>query len=433
METHKPGEAIGLDAKQIADELEKFKLRLLLDYPFFGDILLRLPIIQDDGIPTACTDGRTIRWSAGFFGTLYPAQMRYVLMHEVLHTLLLHPLRTQGLDHEVWNIAADLVVNQMCDALASDFRRKQGLLLERPYSGVFSQVPLDESAENLYWKILEDNKGRRKRGTLLIRKQYRTPGGAGSEPLPVALPDSDLRGRHNGGLRLTPEEQKALEAQIGILIRTAAGDTRGDGVSTLVQRAVLQLTAAKPLDWRKILKDFLSEVQSDDTSYTTPERKYLHMGLILPGHGMQEGGDLESVWAFVDSSGSVSQDALEQFLTELYNITKEFGCVMNIAYWDTEVTDVYTKLRSAKQVLTAQPMHYGGTDINCVYRYIQERKLKPAVALILTDGYFGIPDPVLKKCLNPRNTILLLCNDSENPVYKTVGRVCRLTAKRSAK
>ena len=141
METHKPGEAIGLDAKQIADELEKFKLRLLLDYPFFGDILLRLPIIQDDGIPTACTDGRTIRWSSGVFGTLYPAQMRYVLMHEVLHTLLLHPLRTQGLDHEVWNIAADLVVNQMCDALASDFRRKQGLLLERPYSGVFSQVP----------------------------------------------------------------------------------------------------------------------------------------------------------------------------------------------------------------------------------------------------------------------------------------------------
>ena len=213
METHKPGEAIGLDAKQIADELEKFKLRLLLDYPFFGDILLRLPIIQDDGIPTACTDGRTIRWSSGFFGTLYPAQMRYVLMHEVLHTLLLHPLRTQGLDHEVWNIAADLVVNQMCDALASDFRRKQGLLLERPYSGVFSQVPLDESAENLYWKILEDNKARRKRGTLRIRKQYRTPGGAGSEPLPVTLPDSDLLGRHNGGLKLTPEEQKALEEQ----------------------------------------------------------------------------------------------------------------------------------------------------------------------------------------------------------------------------
>ena len=130
METHKPGEAIGLDAKQIADELEKFKLRLLLDYPFFGDILLRLPIIQDDGIPTACTDGRTIRWSAGFFGTLYPAQMRYVLMHEVLHTLLLHPLRTQGLDHEVWNIAADLVVNQTVRIISGPLADFDGVISE---------------------------------------------------------------------------------------------------------------------------------------------------------------------------------------------------------------------------------------------------------------------------------------------------------------
>ena len=39
METHKPGEAIGLDAQQITAVLETFKLRLLLDYPFFGDRL----------------------------------------------------------------------------------------------------------------------------------------------------------------------------------------------------------------------------------------------------------------------------------------------------------------------------------------------------------------------------------------------------------
>ena len=41
----------------------------------------------------------------------------------------------------------------------------------------------------------------------------------------------------------------------------------------------------------------------------------------------------------------------------------------------------------------------------------------------------GAPESALKKCLNPHKTILLLSNDSVNPVYKTVGRVCRLTAR----
>ena len=415
-----------MKADEVTAVLQAFKLRLLVEYPFFGDILLRLPIIRDDSVPTACTDGRTIRWSADFFEPLTAPQIRYVLMHEVFHTLMLHPLRLKGLDHEIWNVAADLIVNQMCDTLKATLRAAPDLKMERPPEGLFSPILFNETAENLYWKILDDNKDRQHSGILMIRKDYRYGPGT---PMPVKLPVSDLRGRHNGGLKLTPEQQKLLEQEISNLIRQAASESRGDGMSCAVQRALLQLVAAKPLDWRKILKDFLSEAQSDETSYATPERKYLHMELILPGHGMEEGGDLDSVWAFVDSSGSVGQDALNSFLTELYRITKDFGCVMNIAYWDTEVTDVYTKLRNHKQVLTAQPKHSGGTDINCVYRYIQEKKLKPLVALILTDGYFGVPDPVLKKCLNPHKTILLLCNDSVNPIYKTVGRVCRLTAR----
>ncbi len=84
----------------IDQDLRQFKSDMLMYRPFFGDILLRLPIVQDDSIETACTDGRVIRWNGDFFSGMNSAQRHYVLMHEVLHTLLLHPSRMQGHDFE---------------------------------------------------------------------------------------------------------------------------------------------------------------------------------------------------------------------------------------------------------------------------------------------------------------------------------------------
>ena len=409
----------------IEKELRAFRTRMLIERPFYGDILLRLPIIRDDSISTACTDGRTIRWNERFFSSLTPPQQHYVLMHEVFHILLKHPLRLQERDPEIWNAAADIIVNNMCDRLALDLRLHPGLELQRPPEGIFRDVDQAETAENLYERIREDNRERKgNSGGIVIRRSYRPY--AQNQQDNIQLPEGDLLGGGIGGIKLSEEEMKALEAQIASMISEAGSHSRGSGGSGYIPRELLQLTKSAVLDWRGILRDFLTEVESDETSYTTPERKYLHMGLILPGHGLKEEGELESLWAFVDSSGSIGQADLNEFLTQLYRIAKEYRCEINIAYWDTSVTDVYEKLRREKQVLEAQPHHSGGTDINCVYRYVRERNLRPWVSLILTDGDFGTPDASLQKALPRKSTILLLCNNSNRPVYQTVGKVCRL-------
>ncbi len=414
--------------ESIEAELHRFKAGMLISYPFYGDILLRLPILRDDTVPTACTDGRAIRWSTSFFLPLLPEEQRYVLMHEVFHTLLGHPLRAAGRDPAVWNVAADIIVNNMCDALAHTVASNPALRLKRPDSAVFCSVPPEETAENLYGKILSDNR-QRERGGLLVRRDYRKAPDAGNDRLiPADIPVPDLLKGAPGGPPLSTEEREAAEQLAASLIRHAASEAgHSEYGSFKIPAPLLKLAKPKPLNWWKALKDFLSEAQSDETSYATPERKYLHMDLILPGHGLSENGELESVWAFVDSSGSIGGEDLSQFLTQLYRIVKDFRCEMNVAYWDARVTDVYTKLRGGKQVAAARPGHSGGTDINCVYRYVRDHHLHPWVALILTDGYFGTPDPQLKRTLRADRTILVLCNRSENPVYETIGRVCRLT------
>ena len=150
------------------------------------------------------------------------------------------------------------------------------------------------------------------------------------------------------------------------------------------------------------------------------------MDLILPGYG-QSDEKIEEIWAFVDSSGSVGKNEMEQFLTQLYRIAKEFKCVFNICYWDTQVTDVYKKILKEDDILKSLPLHSGGTDINCVYRWLKDNKVRPDVMLILTDGYFGSLDRSLFVPSLGKKTILVLSGAiPTNDDMKRMGKITRL-------
>jgi predicted metal-dependent peptidase len=52
---------------------------------FYGALVMSLADVIDTGIPTACTDGRVIRWNPTFVAGLSTKELRGVLMHETLH------------------------------------------------------------------------------------------------------------------------------------------------------------------------------------------------------------------------------------------------------------------------------------------------------------------------------------------------------------
>ena len=417
---------------KIEDGLADFISRVLVYAPFYGDILLRIPIEQNDSqAPTAATDGKRIWWNSQFMGSLSEPQRNYVLMHEVLHILLMHPSRGFNRDRQSWNQAADIQVNHFCDRIAQDLKNLSGeLLMDRPPSGFFTpvQTQFDQvTAEDLY-------------GVLMAEKASgsgENPGsGAGNWQTRRMLAETKLYGGGTLDDLLRPaeglsdiESMAEADSVVREMIRQAVGtNMRSMAGSCFVPGAVIELTRSKPLDWRVILKDFLMDnpALSEETSYTTPERKYLHMDLIIPGHCMDDEGEIEEVWAFVDSSGSIGQNEMNRFLTELYHIVREFRCILHLAYWDTSVTDIYRNIRREKQLLRSLPKHSGGTDINCVYGWMEKNRIRPGLMIILTDGYFGTPNASYLLKSRTEKTILVISNESQNPVYEKIGRVCRL-------
>jgi len=89
----------------MADELITNKLvaartRLIIEKPFLGTLVLRLPLEAADPqwCKTSATDARKIYYNAQYIEQLNIEQTQYVLAHEALHCALSHFARRQHRD-----------------------------------------------------------------------------------------------------------------------------------------------------------------------------------------------------------------------------------------------------------------------------------------------------------------------------------------------
>ncbi len=386
--------------------LTKFKMDMMRAYPFYGDIMLKIPLIEDKNIPTACTNGRNIRYNPNFFRDLSEGERNYIYLHEVMHIMLLHWKRCGYRDPEIWNVAADWVINSRLDSFK--YRMPNYIKFNKPLQGCFLDIRYRQDyTEKLYDIMINQKIKSTKDGCIFIdKRKYDNP-----------IKDLDAPDK------LSEEESESTSKMVKAMVQDAM-KRRGGEESLYLPREIMQLVATKKLPWRKLLYDFLQEKEDDESSYFTPERKYIHMDLIVPGIGKKD-DDLGEIWAFIDSSGSIGGDELSQFMTQLYRVAKEFECTFNIAFWDTEVTDVYKGITKKEDILKCMANHSGGTNINCVYDYLRDNHIKPEVMIILTDGYFGTllnPDKKLKE-----KTILVLSKDSADiPDNNDIGRLAKL-------
>lgn len=406
----------------IEKEIQRFKMELLRKMPFYGDVIAHIEFVKNKNIPTAATNGKVIWYNPDFFSGINSGYRNFIIMHEFFHIMLRHGMRNADgeKDAAIWNAACDIIINDMLIKMRYSFI-SNGISYQRPDKGIFADIKKNETAENLYAKIKSDNEtGNKNTGKLIIRKQY-IADKMDIKDICIYDNPSDIK-----IYDMRSDEIKLNDLAISELISRSASKNRASMGSYRIPSEMLALTRSKRLNWKKLLKDFLTQEIGDETSYTTPERKYIHMDMILPGHSLCE-ENVEEIWAFVDSSGSIEHPELEQFLTQLHRISREFKCVFNICFWDVEVNAVYKKILREDDIFKCIPKTSGGTDINCVYRWLHKNKVKPDVMLILTDGYFGrITAPEFNSKLS-KKTILVLSSDiSINDDIKRIGKIAKL-------
>ena len=129
-------------------DIESIKRKMLVKYPFFGSIVANVKYNENRTIKTAGTDGEVIHYNPDFLEKLSIEEQIFIFAHEVCHIAFNHILRSEGKDHEIWNIATDAVINA--------FLKKDGLKMAK--GGVDIADAINYDAEQLYEKLLQEKK-----------------------------------------------------------------------------------------------------------------------------------------------------------------------------------------------------------------------------------------------------------------------------------
>lgn len=360
---------IKLTAEQ---RLEKAVIKLMSKKqltPLFGVMMIGTKRICDKA-PTAYTDGKNEVYGRAYVDSMGDKKLRGLMLHELGHKMFMHMTTWQHLwkiNPQRANIAADFVVDQWIqDEIDEAARNGDPLDVEIPdpmidpaYKGFSVQQVWDALPKR------NDQYGKAARGEM------------------SGTPGKDEHGWENASA-MTPEEKQALAQEIDAAIRQGFCNTPASGRSRMIN----ELMEPK-VDWREQTRDFVLTLcaGSDYGSWRRPNRRFIGAGHYLPSGVSERVGEL---LVGIDTSGSIDQQALSEFLAELAGIVRDAKPErIRLLYWgDSVVADeVYEADAMTTLISSTKPADGGGTDPQCVARYIAEHSLSPQAIVMLTDGY----------------------------------------------
>lgn len=191
----------------------------------------------------------------------------------------------------------------------------------------------------------------------------------------------DPSGKDGG--KATREEIQAAEQEAKIKIVQALEQSKNRGnVPAGIARLVQEILEPK-VDWKQLLRNLIDQVARNDYNWQTPNRRFIHSGIYVPGIKSRE---LGTVVVAEDTSGSVGQKALDQFNSELTSIVEEFDTNVWLLPTDVKVHNPQEFTRHDLP-LKAKICGGGGTSFRHPFEWVSEQEIGPTVMIYLTDGW----------------------------------------------
>jgi predicted metal-dependent peptidase len=321
------------------------------------------------------TNGYHIFYNPSWVSELSNVEIRGVIAHEILHVIFAHPERRKARQPVEWNIACDFAINQLLF--------EQGFVL--PVGALFSRDFLGMTAEEIYERIKTRGEPELCSSVPLDR----------SDDMDGAMPEiaSDLLDRDDPRCAPLQADDRPDRQQIEE-IRSAL---RSAALQKLTGRAAAsfstEIVAAEKsrVDWRSVMRCWLSErVHSDWSTYPFSKR-YLHRGLFLPSPRTYAPS---GVVLAIDTSGSMDNSTLAAILSELRAFASTFSCEFTVIEADAYIQRVI-EVQAGTDERMPEQMEFrgrGGTDFRPVFEWIQEnRDFAQTILIYFTDGFGSYP------------------------------------------
>jgi predicted metal-dependent peptidase len=382
----------------IQDQVARTTKSLIFTEPFYGLFLIGINKQYSNKIPTAGVSkqgiGMQLTINPEFYNELSEDHRFGLIKHELLHIAFGHLiLRDLYNDHKLFNIAADLEINQyILESKLPD----GGLLLSS-----FPELKLPiKAGTKKYYELLE---------------QAQEDGTSPSLDNLMDQMDGESQYCHSTWEEfdnLPEADKKLMQKQIEHQLKESAEQTEkrqgsipGE-LSDLIER-LRHIEPAK-FDWKGYLRRF---VGNSSIVYTKKlRRKYNKRYSGSPGLKIKF---KNHILVGVDTSGSVNNDELKEFFNELAHMHKT-GHKITIAQCDTS-------LNSVKEFNPKRDWEIhgrGGTSFQPVIDHFNEKRGLYTALVYLTDGEASNPDDCPKNTLWVLSSISTINNSLPGQVIK---------------
>lgn len=334
----------------------------------FSGLFMVGKVSVDDKTPTAKTNGLDVTYGRDFVGSLNDKQLGFLILHENMHKAYRHLVVWKTLyKRNRWlaNAACDYVINlQLKDydphgndiEFPTDKEGNELGLIDEQYRGM--------DAHQVFLKLLDEH------------GDVQPPDGGNG------LDDHDWEGAEE----MTDKEKEEAAKEVEDALRQGqilVGKMKGN-----VSREVQDLLTPK-VDWKEALRDFIKSTTAgkDQTTWRRLHKRYIGMDIVMPSTFDEKVGPITVA---IDTSGSIGHEELAQFLSEVKLICEEVKPEkLDILYWDTHVAghEVYSDAELANVVEVTEAKGGGGTEPECVPKYMRKHSMTPECLIMLTDGY----------------------------------------------
>lgn len=332
------------------------RTRLAVKHAFFGSILLNSKFEVDETFKTyGATDGCSrIIFNPIKCEKLSISQFMFFLIHEVMHIAYLHMPREGMKDHELWNVATDHVINLQVTDMG--YERPPNILYDTKYKGM--------SAEEVYEILLSDPNAK--------EAAEKNKDGGMDTHLPFPSGSNSIE-------KVKETVAKAYEAH------KASGEKAGTLPSGL-ELFIKGLLESK-VPWQRELHKYAGSILAkEEYSLSPPSRRHLADDIYLPSRRSESLGE---VVLSIDSSGSTGP-CLKQFASEAKAVFSQVDEVLIIVS-DSIVQQVVKSKDVATFLRELKIKGGGGTDHRPVFKYMEEKRIRPELFIGLTDGYSAYP------------------------------------------
>lgn len=363
------GRAVKFDERNIHEKRKAMGVSA-----FFGSGVRRTEYVPDWSVDTACTNGKLTRYNPAY-ATKSLDNTVGLLAEEAGHDLLNHHGRIASLklqygdkfNMKLANACADMALLYLLKEAGFDIPKECCLPGSPPFEDCLPGRSLEEYYHQKH-KDFEQQDGDGGQGGDFGSPSDRLPEGRGQ----VECPDN-----------MSPAALQQAEQQAKQALAQAYQEAKQRGeLPAGMDKFIGELLTAK-IDWRNVVREFLTANAKVDTSWTNPSRKWLAQGHYLPS---LSGQSLGHVVILNDTSGSLdSMEWRTKFRSEVEGIMDACSPSKVIVMHHDSIVQRVETWEPGDGSIPWSPKGGGGTDHRPAFEAIAALETPADLVISLTD------------------------------------------------